>query len=564
MPDRVARASIPTIGLFEVDAEHFDILSNTLKTEGFAVELVDPRRYGESQPLVYYSALILDVTGIPVGLRKYFAKLLSKAECPPILATAPADMAEAGMRDAFALGCFDFIRQPFEVFDIRARLNVALRRALRDDGTRHRIEDLELRLQQQQRNMTEARRLQLEFSAPSYDRMNNLEIAHLLRPSQALGGDLANVIEIDPRYTIFYMIDVAGHGIASTLYAISVASWLQVDVRRNLLDELGRPRDPSLVVSDLNNAFPLDETGLRYFTMTYGVIDFEEGEISYTRAGHTELIVWRDGDPVVLSDGDTPVGVSPSATFTDLQVAFPPNAVALLFSDGVVDQPNHVGERYGMQRLLEDLGNADTHNVTKLLRHIHNRGSMWRAGEPVLDDQSVLILRRLPETETEHTASNLRVHTQTLLRSRVPATMESASAVSALVGAIIQDARGRAVAAELRLAMMEALSNIIRHGYQGVYDGNQVIEVALIDDRERVGVTLLDYGPEFDPTKAAARTEVCDLSLAEETPHLGLSLVSRSVDEMFYERRGDKNQLLLSKLINTGPNWSRGARFEEQ
>ena len=563
MPDRVARASIPAIGLFGVDASHFDILSSTLKHEGFAVELLDPGQYGASQPLIHYSALIVDVTGIPMGLRKYLAKLLSKPECPPILATAPEALDETGMREAFSLGCVDYLRQPFESFDIATRLNVALRRAIREDGTRHHLDDLEARLQQQQRNMIEARRLQLEFSAPSYDRMNNLEIAHLLRPSQALGGDLANVIEIDPRFTIFYMIDVAGHGIASALYAISIASWLQVDVRRNLLDELGRPRDPSLVVSDLNNAFPLDETGLRYFTMTYGVIDFEQGQINYTRAGHTELLVWIDHKPVPLSDGDTPVGVSPSATFTDLQINFPPEAVVVLFSDGVVDQPNHAGDRYGMPRLLEDLEQVDTRNISKLLRHVHNRGSMWRAGEPVLDDQSILVLRRLPLNETERTTTNLRVHTQTLLRSRLPATMESASAVSALVGAILEDSRGRDVAAELRLAMMEVMSNIIRHAYGSQYDGDQVIEVALIDDRERVGVTLLDYGPEFDPTKAAAQTEVCDLSLVDETPHLGLSLVARSVDEMFYERRGDKNQLLLAKLIGTGPNWSGASRHEE-
>lgn len=548
---------MPTIGLFEVDAIHLDELSAILGLEGFAIEFIDPSSYGTTQPLFYYSALIVDVKGIPGGLRKYFTTMLAKPGCPPVLATAPAAVSGSGIRDAFAMGCFDFVRQPFEPVDLATRLNVALRRTLKDDGVRHHIEELEQRLQQQQRNMTEARRLQLEFSAPSYDRMGGLEIAHLLRPSQALGGDLANVIAIDARYTIFYMIDVAGHGIASALYAISIASWLQVDVRRNLLDELGRPRSPSLVVSDLNNAFPLDESGLRYFTMTYGFVDFEQDELHYTRAGHTELIQWTAEGPVALSDGDVPVGVAPAATFTDLQIDFPIDSMVVLFSDGVVDQPNPAGDRFGLARFLDVLRGADPQNIAKLLRHVHNQSSMWRSGEPLLDDQSILMLRRLPAEQTGEKTAVSKVHTQTLLRSRIPATMESASAVSALVGSILKDLRGSEVAAELRLAMMEAMSNIIRHAYRGRHSGEEVIEVALIDDRERVGVTLIDYGPEFDPTVAAARTEVTDLSLLDDTPHLGLSLVSRSVDEMFYERRGNKNHLSLSKLVVTGPNWTK-------
>ncbi len=549
-------SGIPTIALVEVDASHYDFLSSTLVAEGFEVALLDPLKERGEQSLLDYAALIIDVKNIPVALRSYFNKMLTQPECPPFLGTAPPALSESGQREAFAMGCVDFIRQPFEAFDIAARINLAMRRMLKEDGARHHVRDLEQRLQQQQRNLTEARRLQLEFSAPSFKQIGELEVAHLLRPSQALGGDLANVVEIDPRYTLFYMIDVAGHGVAAALYAISVASWLQVDVRRNLLDELGKPRDPSLVVSDLNHAFPLDETGLRYFTMTYGFVDFEDGSVHYTRAGHTELIAFRDNEPEVLSDGDTPVGVAPSATFTDLVVAFPPDSMLVLFSDGVVDQPNPTGERYGLERFVDTLRNAHTNNTNKLLRMVHNQGSIWRAGEPVMDDQSILILRRMPASGEKSDQSAIRVHTQTLLRSRIPATMESASAVAALVGAVLTDLRGEAIASELRLAMMEAMTNIIRHAYKGMYTGEQTIEVALIDDRERVGVTLLDSGPEFDPTAAVSHFEVSDLSMADDTPHLGLSLVERSVDVMFYERRADKNQLLLAKMVSTGPKWA--------
>jgi hypothetical protein len=50
-------------------------------------------------------------------------------------------------------------------------------------------------------------------------------------------------------------------------------------------------------------------------------------------------------------------------------------------------------------------------------------------------------------------------------------------------------------------------------------------------------------------------SEVSEISLTDDTPHLGLSLVARSVDEMFYERRGNKNYLRLAKVVATGSNW---------
>ena len=120
----------------------------------------------------------------------------------------------------------------------------------------------------------------------------------------------------------------------------------------------------------------------------------------------------------------------------------------------------------------------------------------------------------------------------------------------AAIRAFIEEACARAGAPhsacfDLKLAVDEACTNIIEHGYAGGEAGS--IAIACEATGNGVRVTIVDFGRAFDPAVAPAP----DLSAGWEdraVGGLGWHLIRRSVDEVDYgPNPGGGNRLTLVK-----------------
>ena len=106
-----------------------------------------------------------------------------------------------------------------------------------------------------------------------------------------------------------------------------------------------------------------------------------------------------------------------------------------------------------------------------------------------------------------------------------------------------------AVRRSLNVVLDELLTNAIAYGLAGREAGEVTVDVALSPDR--LTVTLTDDGKPFDPFGRA----VPDTALSvEERPigGLGIHLVRRLMDEVSYQRRADRNIVVLVKLLAGG------------
>lgn len=98
----------------------------------------------------------------------------------------------------------------------------------------------------------------------------------------------------------------------------------------------------------------------------------------------------------------------------------------------------------------------------------------------------------------------------------------------------------------LSVALDEILTNTTAHGFGGRAGGAVTVEAELQADR--VSVTISDDGKPFDPIGVAAPDTA--LPLAERpVGGLGLHLVRGLLDEVSYERRGDRNVVVLAKRL---------------
>jgi serine/threonine-protein kinase RsbW len=101
---------------------------------------------------------------------------------------------------------------------------------------------------------------------------------------------------------------------------------------------------------------------------------------------------------------------------------------------------------------------------------------------------------------------------------------------------------------ELNLVVEESVSNVIKYGYQD--EKEHAIHVSLSFRPGEVTVEVEDDGCPFNPLSMPER-DVHQHFEDREIGRLGVHLMRKIMDEMEYERHGDKNILRMKKKLRS-------------
>ena len=100
----------------------------------------------------------------------------------------------------------------------------------------------------------------------------------------------------------------------------------------------------------------------------------------------------------------------------------------------------------------------------------------------------------------------------------------------------------------LNLAIEEAISNIIHHGYPQNQKGEITLRTSVAPGL--LIAQIIDDGISFDPTKSENEASENALSLEQQlTQGLGLFLIRRTMDKVEYHSTDNQNELILTKNI---------------
>lgn len=103
---------------------------------------------------------------------------------------------------------------------------------------------------------------------------------------------------------------------------------------------------------------------------------------------------------------------------------------------------------------------------------------------------------------------------------------------------------------DLHLALDEVLTNVVSYGYDDDREHEIVVRLMLParDGSQLIEVEVEDDGRPFNPLEAAAPDVTAPV---EERPigGLGIYLVRRVMDDLEYQRRQDKNVLVMRKTV---------------
>jgi PAS domain S-box-containing protein len=209
------------------------------------------------------------------------------------------------------------------------------------------------------------------------------------QPSTALGGDLFGYHWLDDDHFAIYLVDVCGHGVGAALLSVTVTNVL----RSKTLKDADFTQ-PGMVLSALNNAFPMERHNGMYFTMWYGVYNKKTRNLIYAGGGHPPglLVNGLCADAPQLIQLHTPnlfIGGMEGLAFEQCSITLDSPARLYIFSDGVFEIESEDGAMWGLGGLQELLAAMIGGNQTVLdgvLKHV----LLLNPSESLDDDLSII------------------------------------------------------------------------------------------------------------------------------------------------------------------------------
>lgn len=266
-------------------------------------------------------------------------------DIPVIFVTARKD--EEAIINGFEAGAVDYITKPFNSKELLARINNHLELKFSKQIINLKIQEITEINKQLEASKEEIERyyrmLQNEImSASDYvysllpKKLNTKKVTTdwLFKPSQNLGGDSFGYHWIDKNNFAIYLLDVAGHGVASALESVSVLNMLRFSTLPSV-----DFTNPGEVFNQLNKAFPIQYHNFLFFTIFYAVFDIKTRKLRYAGAGHPPAFVFSNGDCFSLQSDNIIIGTREETNYMYKTIELPYEFDLLVYSDGVID-PN--------------------------------------------------------------------------------------------------------------------------------------------------------------------------------------------------------------------------------
>jgi phosphoserine phosphatase RsbU/P len=278
----------------------------------------------------------------------------------------------------FELGANDYLTKPFEILEVKARVNSLLKAKAYADAVKA----------AQERDLTIAREIQLgllpsDFGARSAG--TAWDVHAVIEPARHVGGDLFEVLRLSEDRMVLAVGDVCGKGITAALFMAVAVTLLRTLARQcETPDELLRRLNDELAAQNPRGMF-----------VTMACLDVRGSKVTCANAGHdTSLLVGSGSLRSVFPSTGTVLGMFPDQPYSSESVELAPRDTLVLYTDGVSEAADPGGALFGDERLhacfAKGAGASAADSVERLMGSVR----AFAAGAPQSDDITILALRR--------------------------------------------------------------------------------------------------------------------------------------------------------------------------
>jgi len=219
-----------------------------------------------------------------------------------------------------------------------------------------------------------------------------LGIADLCEPAREVGGDYYDFFELAPGRLGVMVADVSGKGTSAALY--------MAELKGLMLALSRREESPRRLLIEANRLLAAHLDNRSFITMTYAVIDLNQGVMTCARAGHTPLIVVSNGCSEVITPSGMVLGLRLEGAAEMFEQVLEEHTrpiatgdVILLYTDGITEAMNEAGDLFSDETLARVVQGLHEHDAPEIReRIVREVRSFVGAAEPH-DDMTMIVLK---------------------------------------------------------------------------------------------------------------------------------------------------------------------------
>lgn len=242
------------------------------------------------------------------------------------------------------------------------------------------------RLLSLEQELTVARGLQLSSVPENLPSLSAFNTAVKFEPMEKIGGDFYNFAEIDDNRLGILLSDVSGHGIPAAL----IAAMVQVSFK--VLQHLSK--SPVDLLIEMNNIlYKLIENN--FLTASYAYIDKTAYTLTFARAGHEPLIIYRKHENrinAILPKGRA-IGLSRELPIEKAEIPIREGDRIILYTDCITEAFNSKRKMFGMENFQKFILHNSHLSPSQFCDAIYREVELWTGpGEKLNDDFTLVVV----------------------------------------------------------------------------------------------------------------------------------------------------------------------------
>ena len=251
-------------------------------------------------------------------------------------------------------------------------------------------------LQEEILNQYDKMKTDLEFAKQIQNRVlpgsgtywNSLILDTAYLPSEDLGGDMFDLIRVDEDHIMFYMADVSGHGIRSSLLTM----FLRQAIRGIRQDALEPTKMLTEIIRSYNDLKLSDEY---YVSILFGLYCVSEKTITFLNAGHNCLPLYlrKSGNMETLKIYGMPVcNLLKEARHEMIRIEVGAGDKIIMYTDGITEAYNETnGEYFTEDRLNELVSENKMEKGSIIVEKVIDAIGAFSKG-PLIDDAAIIVI----------------------------------------------------------------------------------------------------------------------------------------------------------------------------
>lgn len=243
-----------------------------------------------------------------------------------------------------------------------------------------------LEKQRMEEELDIAREIQQGLLPKKCATLKEYEIVAMNVPSQQVGGDYYDCIDLEDDNICLAIADVSGKGIPASL--------LMANMQASLHATIESDRTLSEITRKINNIIHKNTGYDKFITFFCGILDTKNHKFISVNAGHNPPYVFhKDGSFGLLSEGGLILGMMPNMPYQQESTTLECGDWIIMYTDGVSEAKNKFDEDFEEFRIEEIVRKHLHASASEMKDHLYNAIKEFSTDVPQSDDITMILVK---------------------------------------------------------------------------------------------------------------------------------------------------------------------------